>query len=306
MRGVRSLIRSLLRPVLRIPVVRRARQRVTRRAYVSGGRLPWSPGYLAVREQLVTATLDDPALVRRFGEGRDLPPGHGVALDERCVEYPWLFARLGERNCRLLDAGSTLNHANLVTRPELAARELHILTLAPEHQAFWQLGISYLYADLRDIPIRDAYYDEVVCASTLEHVGADNTLYVAGRKAFEAAAGEGVDAIRELARVLKPGGRLLVTVPFGRRADHGTFVQFDAPMLAEVSGAFPGTVASSAFYRYSADGWQKATEEECAELDYAAETARASAEGRPPDPERFDSDLAAAARAVAGIELLKS
>lgn len=268
--------------------------------------MPWSRGYHAFREKYVTLTLDDPALLRRFAEGDDLPPAYGIGLDERCVEYPWLFSQFGTSSGRLLDAGSTLNHANLVTRPECEARQVHILTLAPEQQAFWQLGISYFYADLRAIPIRDGYYDEVVCASTLEHVGRDNTLYVAGRRSYEEESGTHLDALDELARVLAPGGRLLVTVPFGRSEDHGTFVQFDAAMLAELIDAFPGSVGPLAFYRYFPDGWQTAEEGECAELEYSAETARASAEGRPPDPTRFDSDRAAAARAVACVVLHKA
>lgn len=299
MSPVKSVIRPFLAPVLRAPAVERARTRAALRAYERGGRQPWSRGYVAARDDLVRSVLDDPARLRCFATGEELPPGYGAGLDERCVEYPWLFAQLGVAAGTLLDAGSTLNHGYLVTRPELSGRQLHVLTLAPEHEAFWQLGMSYLYADLRDVPIRDGYYDDVVCASTLEHVGGDNTLYVSGRRTFEQEAGTSLEAVRELARVLKPGGRLLVTVPYGRRRDYGTFVQFDEPSLGELLAAFPGSVATLAFYRYTADGWQVAGQDECSELEYSTETARASAEGRAPDPSRFDDDRAAAARGVA-------
>jgi len=51
-------------------------------------------------------------------------------------------------------------------------------------------------ADLHDVPLEEASIDAVVCTEVLEHV-ADPALVLA-----------------ELHRVLRPGGRLLVTVPF--------------------------------------------------------------------------------------------
>jgi SAM-dependent methyltransferase len=51
-------------------------------------------------------------------------------------------------------------------------------------------------ADLTTLPYADATFDKVLCISTIEHVKDD------------------VRGIRELARVLKPGGRLLLTTEF--------------------------------------------------------------------------------------------
>ena len=65
--------------------------------------------------------------------------------------------------------------------------ELTIVTLAPEPVAFTSLGVSYLYGDLRQLPFRDDWFDEVACLSTLEHVGMDNAVYgAAGPNAADA------------------------------------------------------------------------------------------------------------------------
>src|SRR4051812_49202949 len=115
--------------------------------------------------------------MERFRRSEPLPAGYGAGLDERCVEYPWCLSRLRESDVRVLDAGSVLNIGYILDQPAVARTKKHILTLAPEGDAYWHRGISYLYEDLRDIPTRDAFYDCVVCLSTLEHVGMDNHDY---------------------------------------------------------------------------------------------------------------------------------
>ena len=53
----------------------------------------------------------------------------------------------------------------------------------------------------------------------------DNTRYgITGDEQAEAA---DAATLREIERVLAPGGRALLTVPFGRREDHGWFRQYD-------------------------------------------------------------------------------
>ena len=81
-------------------------------------------------------------------------------------------------------------------------------------------GISYLFSDLRHLPYADGYFDTVASISTLEHVGMDNVGYGADAPRADDPAKEMDLAIRELVRVLRPNGVLLVTVPYGRREDH--------------------------------------------------------------------------------------
>src|SRR4051794_31947923 len=48
-----------------------------------------------------------------------LPDGYGRWLDERIIEYPWLFSRLSSGPGKLLDAGSILNHHFIISHPKL-------------------------------------------------------------------------------------------------------------------------------------------------------------------------------------------
>src|SRR3979490_637478 len=95
------------------------------------GRAPWSAGYHTSKRRAIEAAIDQRVVTR----GRNLPAGFGVAIDERVVEYPWLFGHLfgvGKRRARVVDAGSILNHDFILNRAPLKGGDLTIMTLAPE------------------------------------------------------------------------------------------------------------------------------------------------------------------------------
>jgi hypothetical protein len=98
-------------------------------------------------------------------------------MDERCIEYPWFFANASSKAKEYLDAGLTLNNRHLLSWPFWKGKHLTILTLAPESSCQWKLGVSYQFADLRNITFRDKWLDEIACLSTLEHVSMDNFLF---------------------------------------------------------------------------------------------------------------------------------
>lgn len=274
--------------------------------YLKNGRIPWSPGYIFYHSELMNRVLADKSLLERFRRAEPLPDSYGVGIDERCIEYPWLLAQLPASAQCLLDAGSTLNHEFVLDHPALNNKKLHILTLAPEGYCFWLKGVSYLYDDLRDIPIRNDYYDAIICLSTLEHIGCDNTLYTRDERDRENRPDDFVLAVKELRRVLKPGGLLFLSVPFGAYRHLGTAQQFDRSLLSHAIDAF-GTAREvvEAFYRYTADGWQLSTAADCAECEYVEWITKLEQHQQLPDPVPIEPDLAAAARAVACVRLVK-
>jgi len=240
-------------------------------AYLAGGRIPWSPGYLKYEQQEVSKAITSERILNAF-RNRRLPAGFGYRLSDRIVEYPWLFSHLNMAHTQLLDAGSVLNFEYLVDHPALRARKMTILTLAPEGNCFFQRAINYLYEDLRHIPLRSSAFDEIVCLSTLEHIDMDNTLYGAAdpekRPPAKSAAKGYKRALSELVRVLRPGGDLYVTVPYGRYEHHGFFQQFDRSMISDVRTllAKAGSVTMD-FFRYRPNGWHCASQKECDTLE---------------------------------------
>jgi glycosyltransferase involved in cell wall biosynthesis/SAM-dependent methyltransferase len=254
---------------------------------------PWTEEYVEAHRVYVSRALDDAQLLARFRKRTQLPPDYGFGFDERVVEYPWVFTR--ELRGRVLDAGSTLNHPHTLVRVRPRVEELHIVTLAPEQEAYPFLDVSYLFADLRALPFADETYDTVVSLSTLEHVGMDNSHYGGGAQRSGDPDAELLSAIRELHRVLKPGGKLLLSVPYGAAEDFDWMRVFSVEGLGALVDAFDPETATSTFFRYSASGWQLSSAEDAQRERYR---------------DHFSSngpaaDRAVAARAVACVELAK-
>jgi SAM-dependent methyltransferase len=255
---------------------------------------------------VLRSVVHDADLLARFASGERLPEGHGRGLDERIVELPWTLAHLPAGPQRLLDAGSSLNLTALLELPRLAEKRLHVVTLAHEEGSFWKAGVSYVFEDLRALPFKDAIYDVVVSVSTIEHVGCDNTFYTGTGIPPEARADDFVLAVREMSRVLRPGGLFLMTVPYGAYEFHGAFQQFDRERLSQAEHAFgSATETTECFFRYSPEGWQLAADEECADCRYVAWVADVMRTGRWPEVPRLEPDGAAAARAVACVRMVK-
>lgn len=250
----------------------------------------WTPEYEAARWRLIADAIADEDLLAGLRSGAPLPGGFGGGFDERVVEYPWLMAHLsGER---VLDAGSVMNFAPVLDRVAPPC-DLTIVTLAPEPESFPERAVSYVYADLRDLPFRDGRFDLVCCISTLEHVGCDTSVY--GREADRGAGPqeEAVRAAREMRRVVAPGGRLLLSVPFGRPSNFGWGRQFGGEDLDGLIAAFEASSVTERIAQFGLDGWRWTGRAEVSDLDY-----HDALNG----PLRGD-DGATAARAVACLEL---
>lgn len=236
--------------------------------YRINGSKPWSLGYGHHRVKSICNALNSPTMLDLFVRGRQLPTGYGVGVDERCIEYPWVLSRLGELHGNFLDAGSALNHNFILEHQNLADKKMHILTLAPEPTRMVSDQISYIYGDLRDIPIKDNFYDCIVSVSVIEHVGFNNSIFTTNQDFVEDSDTDYRKVLRELWRVLKPDGQLFITLPFGKYKKFSTFQQYDIHLLEEFESQISKPVSERVFYNYTANGWRLSNAEECADSEY--------------------------------------
>jgi SAM-dependent methyltransferase len=253
-----AFVESAFRLVLRRPPDEEARERAL--AKLAAGtlsratllhELASSDEHIRVRE------LDDAVALglgaRATGERirwLQAPPG----TDERVIEIPWVLSRLRSAG-RVLEVGYAFAETAYLGGLLRSGVELVGVDLATREVD----GMEAVAADVRDLPFDDDSFDQVLLVSTLEHVGADNTVYGLD---VEGGGGDGGDArlaaLRELGRVLRGDGSLLVTVPLGEPSDHGWFRQDDENGWAGLYAQAGFFLEESEAYELTPEGWRAA------------------------------------------------
>lgn len=204
----------------------------------------------------VRAIDDGVALARRARTRGERP--HGLTgpprSDERVIEIPWVLAHYRGQP-RVVDLGSAhAESAYLAALVEAVPREpLGVDLVAAEIP-----GMRTLVGDARSLPLANGSVDVLFCVSTLEHVGADQTVY--GAEAERDPAGSQV-ALREIRRVLDRRGYALVTVPCGEPEEHGWFVQRDRKGWNRLFAEADLYVHDQELYVLEREGWRVGEDE---------------------------------------------
>lgn len=180
-------------------------------------------------------------------------PLYGLDDSERSIEIPWVLSRYrGEP--RVLDIG----YANSEPRYREARNVLKIpFMVGLDLVAARQSSISGVAGDALALPFRPGTFDLIFAISVIEHIGRDNSVY-GGREQPTRQFGD-LQAAAGLASLLRPGGRLLITAPFGRLEDHGWFIQFDLRRIQALTQALLESsscqLTLAEYYAYATYGW---------------------------------------------------
>lgn len=173
-----------------------------------------------------------------------------AGTDERVVEVPWILSRLRSSG-RVLEVGYAFAETAYLAALLRSGVDLVGADLATRDVE----GMETAEADVRDLPFADRSFDQVLLVSTLEHVGADNAVY---GLAVEPDRDAPVQALRELRRVLRRDGSLLVTVPLGEPGDYGWFRQETRRGWTRLYARAGFFVEEEESYELTPEGWRAA------------------------------------------------
>lgn len=144
----------------------------------------------------------------------------GREYGERVVEYPYVADWMQRKGFSgsICDVGCVLNNEVIAGRVSSRFREVWFCNPAVEPITL-DPPVNYHISPLDKAFPDGSKFDAVTCLSTIEHIGYDNSQYGANLPAElkEPSDKPFLDALEKLVSLVKPGGHLLVSVPFGQR-----------------------------------------------------------------------------------------
>ena len=172
--------------------------------------------------------------------------GAGPIGPNKYWEYPWAITNAelcGLSRLKILDAGCGKAPVQYL----LAELGHHVCGIDPRENVSWHgidrslaasfgLRIEYRVEGIENLSYEDNEFDRIFCLSVLEHCRAGSRDDPARPQTEEDRVYQGL-LIRQLSRVLKPGGKLMVTVDFNLPTPNFPLeVNVDCQNLIESSG----------------------------------------------------------------------
>ena len=161
---------------------------------VIGNTLVSAPGNTETPD--VSEILQAPAVLSQFASQLPLSEIHGFNQNDRNA---WVRAKAASvpNGAHVLDIGAgTCPYRDLFAHCDYKTHDFEKYRGVKLGGAIEYGEIDYV-SDILNIPVEDNSFDVILCTEVLEHVP------------------EPIEALREMARILRPGGRIFLTAPLG-------------------------------------------------------------------------------------------
>lgn len=132
-----------------------------------------------------------------------------LVINERVADYSFVHQNVGiglNGKGRILDVGCYVTKLVI----ELASLGYEVYGIDGREYPLKHPNFTFVQGDICRTSFPDDFFDAVTAVSTIEHIGLgryEDPTYSDGDK----------KAVKEIKRILKPGGKAIITVPFGKR-----------------------------------------------------------------------------------------
>lgn len=184
---------------------------------------------------------------------------YGEVVSERIVEYAVVFANLKvdpSTKIKILDVGCYFSNFPI----QLASMGYSVDGIDFMDYQLTHPNFKFIKGDITKINLPRNYYDIITCISTLEHIG----LTVWGEN-------DNIEAdsiaIAKMHSILKVGGRVIVTVPFGKRGISPSQRSYDVDSINSLFKPY-FKIEKMAFYKQNKnDKWLPAPLKDMGKID---------------------------------------
>lgn len=145
-----------------------------------------------------------------------------LKVSERVIEYPFIFENLRhvKTGGRILDVG--YRGSPLIAEIAVFDYECHAIDI---RNPFKYAGINIVRGSICNAPYREGVFDVITAVSTIEHIGLSEPYGDVEKR------GTDKTALNEIKRILKPDGKILITLPYGKVVPWTYYRAYDGPSL---------------------------------------------------------------------------
>lgn len=135
-------------------------------------------------------------------------PGGRTLEGDRWIEWSFCMARLDDGNGRTLDFGADVGFLSMAAAQR--GHDVIALDRVETQPTFIHERVRRVTGDVLDRPELGGLFDQVINCSSVEHVG------LSGRYGSSDRSDGDLEAMVVLREALRPGGRMVLTIPVGR------------------------------------------------------------------------------------------
>ena len=141
-------------------------------------------------------------------------------INERVVELPFVFTNLPKsKKTKILDVGCCEN----ILPIQLASLGYEVTGMDIRDYQLTHPNFTFMKDDICYTKLKKNSFDLITCISVLEHIGLDTIYGKSDKKSSDK------KALKSILDLLKPKGKLLLTVPVANRFSQSEFMKIYTP-----------------------------------------------------------------------------